>query len=95
MSKATSSDLHNLERLLRIQRRVVDALVCGDDAWSLCEDAVDILNNCLSEKILAETSDLACIQRAVLHNLDAERYEDAESLQMDAIDECELVLSLL
>jgi hypothetical protein len=95
MSKATPSDLRHLERLLRIQRDIAAALLDDADAWALCEDAMNILNNYLSKRILAETSDLACMQRAVLHNIDVERYEDAESLQMDAIDECELVLSLL
>jgi hypothetical protein len=56
---------------------------------------MDILNNCLSEKIFSETNDLVVIQRAVLQNLDMGRIDEAIVLQRSAIDECELVLSLL
>lgn len=92
-------DIVWLKRALGAQRNALDEMLdsCDgdDDALSLCLEVMDILNNCLSEKIFSETNDLVVIQRAVLQNLDMGRIDEAIVLQRSAIDECELVLSLL
>lgn len=97
MSKASAQDIVWLKRVLGLQRDSLGEMLdaCGDEALSLCLEVMDILNNCLSEKIFSETNDLVVLQRAVLQNLDMGRVDEAIVLQRGAIEECELVLSLL
>ncbi len=97
MSKASTQDVVWLERALGIQMHSLGEMLdaCDKAALSLCLEVMDILNNCLSEKIFSETNDLVVLQRAVLQNLDMGRTDEAIVLQRSAIEECELVLSLL
>jgi hypothetical protein len=86
-----------LKRALGLQRNALEEILDARNshALSMCLEVMDILNNCLSEKIFSETDDLVVLQRAVLQNLDMGRTDEAIVLQRSAIEECELVLSLL